>query len=112
MKAHQFLFEKGYTQKVQYPDGKEEGSTFNYDTVIRLMTEYVEYLANDESKQPSNCNLPDVMHSLQPADDNTYMQIIGYGLQWGDRNPLGWETGQDVVDYAKKKHQLFKINGA
>lgn len=53
-----------------------------------------------------------VMHSLPTADDNTYMQIINYGLQWGGKNPLGWKTGQDVVDYAKSKHQLFKGNGA
>lgn len=53
-----------------------------------------------------------VMHSLPTADDNTYMQIINYGLQWGGKNPLGWKTGQDVVDYAKSKHKLFKGNGA
>ena len=53
-----------------------------------------------------------VMHSLPTADDNTYMQIINYGLQWGGKNPLGWKTGQDVVDYAKSKHNLFKGNGA
>ena len=53
-----------------------------------------------------------VMHSLPTVDDNTYMQIINYGLQWGGKNPLGWKTGQDVVDYAKSKHQLFKGNGA
>lgn len=52
----------------------------------------------------------DVMHSLTTADDNTYMQIINYGLQWGGKNPLGWKTGQDVVDYAKSKHKLFKGN--
>ena len=53
-----------------------------------------------------------VMHSLPTADDNTYMQIINYGLQWGGKNPLGWKTGQDVVDYAKSKHLLFKGNDA
>lgn len=48
------------------------------------------------------------IHSLPTADDNTYLQIINYGLQWGGKNPLGWKTGQDVVDYAKSKHQLLK----
>lgn len=61
MKAHQFLFEKGYTQKVRYPDGKEESSAFQYDTVTRLMTEFAEYLANGHESEQRQLTIPDVI---------------------------------------------------
>jgi hypothetical protein len=69
MKAHQFLFEKGYTQKVRYPDGQEEGTAFSYDTVIRLMTEYSEHLANGYESEQRQLTIPDVSGQSELLSD-------------------------------------------
>lgn len=78
----------------------------------QILTELEQGKISSDHAEKQVLDLFAVMHSLPKADDNTYMQIINYGLQWGGNNPLGWKTGQDVVDYAKSKHQLFRGNGA
>jgi hypothetical protein len=75
MKAHQFLFEKGYTQKVRYPDGKEESSAFHYDTVVRLLNEYSEHLANGHESEQRQLTIPDVIRR-HFDNDETYQNFI------------------------------------
>jgi hypothetical protein len=103
------LMEDYYNYRIEYERQLQlKKVNISVDSLIEILYDLDQGNITTNSAKQKILDLLVVINSLQLADDNTYFDIINYGLQWNGHNPLGWKTLQEVIDFAKSKHKLYK----